>query len=58
MQYTPIHKLSPQQRREEIIEILARAAIRLCSFTENDTESSKKRPESAKSALTSLDVLP
>lgn len=58
MHYTPAHKLSPQQSREEIIEILARAAIRLSCSTVNDTKSSNKSKESAESPLTSLDVSP
>jgi hypothetical protein len=58
MRQTPIHKLSPRQRRAEIVQILTQAVRRLANSAPNLPETLENGEESEESSLTSLDVSP
>lgn len=58
MRQTPIHKLSPSQRRAEIVQILAQAVRRLANYSPNSPETLRIRKETEESSLTELDVSP
>jgi len=58
MHQTPTHKLSPSQRRAEIVQILTQAVRRLANSSPNSPETLGNGEESEESSLTSLDVLP
>jgi hypothetical protein len=55
MRQTPTHKLSPSQRRAEIVQILTQAVRRLANSSPNVPET---HGNSEESSLTSLDVSP
>jgi len=55
MRQTPTHKLSPSQRRAEIVQILTQAVRRLANSSPNVPETLGNSEESS---LTSLDVSP
>ena len=56
MRQTPTQKLSPSQRRAEIVQILVQAVRRLANSSPNSPETLRIREETAVSSLTSLDV--
>jgi len=58
MHQMPTHKLSPGQRRAEIIQILTQAVRRLANSSPNVPETLGNSEESEESSLTSLDVSP
>ncbi|NLX14808.1 MAG: hypothetical protein GXY44_14320 [Phycisphaerales bacterium] len=58
MHQTPTHKLSPSQRRAEIVQILTQAVRRLANSSPNSPETLGNSEESEESSLTSLDVSP
>lgn len=58
MHQTPIHKLSPSQRRAEIVQILVQAIRRLTNSSPNSPKTLGNSEESEKYSLTSLDVSP
>ena len=56
MRQTPTQKLSPSQRRAEIVQILVQAVRRLANSSPNSPETLRIREETAVSSLTFLDV--
>jgi len=58
MRQTPTHKLSPSQRRAEIVQILTQAVRRLVNSAPNVPETLENGEESGDYSLTSLDVSP
>ena len=58
MRQTSTHKLSPSQRRAEIVQILTQAVRRLANSSPNLPETLRISKESKKSSLTELDVSP
>ena len=58
MRQTPPHKLSPSQRRAEIVQILVQGVRRLANSSPNLPETLENGEESEESSLTSLDVSP
>ena len=58
MRQKPTNKLSPSQRRAEIVQILTQAVRRLANSSPNSSETLGNSEESEESSLTSLDVSP
>jgi len=58
MRQAPTYKLSPSQRRAEIVQILTQAVRRLANSASTSPETLGNREESGESSLTSLDVSP
>ena len=58
MRQKPTNKLSPSQRRAEIVQILTQAVRRLANSSPNSSETLVNSEESEESSLTSLDVSP
>lgn len=58
MHQTPTHKLSPIQRRAEIVQIFTQAVRRLANPLPNSPKNFENSEKSEEPSLTSLDVSP